>query len=169
MRFRLTHPYTAAEIVCTFYITTCISLPTYTATVLDNAYTLLCDCLDLFLKTLSVSGLYRIVDRATDKYGSVGRIRIGVGNWSTPRPLCPPQIPHVFFYVLTLHGTRGSAVGWGTMLQIGTSRVRFQMRSSDFLVDLILPAALRPMGSSQPLTEMSTRNLPGGKGRPVGA
>jgi hypothetical protein len=24
------------------------------------------------------------------------------------------------------------------------------------------------LGSSQPLTEMSTRNLPGGKGRPVG-
>jgi hypothetical protein len=25
------------------------------------------------------------------------------------------------------------------------------------------------LGSTQPLTEMNTRNLPGGKGRPVGA
>jgi hypothetical protein len=39
------------------------------------------------------------------------------------------------------------------MLQAGRSRVRYPMRSLDFSVDLILPAAL----------EMSTRNLPGGK------
>jgi hypothetical protein len=29
------------------------------------------------------------------------------------------------------------------------------------------PAALWPLGSTQPLTEMSTRNLPTGKGRPA--
>jgi hypothetical protein len=46
------------------------------------------------------------------------------------------------------------------MLQAGRSRVRFPMRSLDFSIDLILPA----LGSTQPLTEMSTRNLPGGKG-----
>jgi hypothetical protein len=45
------------------------------------------------------------------------------------------------------------------MLQSGRLRVRFPMRSLDFLIDLILP------GSTQPLTEMSTRNLPGGKRR----
>jgi hypothetical protein len=32
---------------------------------------------------------------------------------------------------------------------------------------LILPAALWPLGSTQPLTEMSTRNLPGDKRRPA--
>jgi hypothetical protein len=32
----------------------------------------------------------------------------------------------------------------------------------DFSIDLILPAATKALGSTQPLTEMSTRNLPGG-------
>jgi hypothetical protein len=49
------------------------------------------------------------------------------------------------------------------MLKAGRSQVRFPMRSLDISsIDIILPAV-----SSQPLTEMSTRNLPGGKGRPA--
>jgi hypothetical protein len=51
------------------------------------------------------------------------------------------------------------------MLKAGRSRVLFLVRSSDFLIDLILPAALWALGSTQPLTEMSTMNLPGVKGR----
>jgi hypothetical protein len=47
------------------------------------------------------------------------------------------------------------------MLQAGRSLVRVPMRSLDFSVDLILP------GSNHPLTEMSTRNIPGGKERPA--
>jgi hypothetical protein len=46
------------------------------------------------------------------------------------------------------------------MLQAGRPRDWVLMR-------FILPAALWPRGSNQPLTEMSTRNLPGGKGWPV--
>jgi hypothetical protein len=37
-------------------------------------------------------------------------------------------------------GARGSAVGWGTMLQAGRSRVLFPMRSLDFSIELNLPA-----------------------------
>jgi hypothetical protein len=62
-------------------------------------------------------------------------------------------------------GARGSVVVWGTMLQAGRSRVRFPMRSLDYSIYLILPMAL---GSTQPLIEMSTRNLPGAKERPAG-
>jgi hypothetical protein len=47
------------------------------------------------------------------------------------------------------------------------SRVRFAMRSLD-IFDLFNPSSrTMALGSTQPLTEMSTRNLPGGKGRPA--
>jgi hypothetical protein len=56
-------------------------------------------------------------------------------------------------------GVCGVAVGWGTELQAGRSRVRFTMVSLEFFIDIILPAALWPLVSTQPLTEMSTRNI----------
>jgi hypothetical protein len=57
--------------------------------------------------------------------------------------------------------TRGSVVGWGTMLQAWRSLIRVPMRQISS-TDSILPAAQWPWGSTQPLTEMSTRNLPVG-------
>jgi hypothetical protein len=56
----------------------------------------------------------------------------------------------------------GSVVGWDTMLQAGRSRVRFPMRSLDFF-NLPNPSSrTMALGSTQPLTEMSTRYIPGG-------
>jgi hypothetical protein len=49
------------------------------------------------------------------------------------------------------------------VLQAGRLWVRFPVKSLDFSIDLILPAAIMALGSTESLTEMSTRNLPGGK------
>jgi hypothetical protein len=90
-----------------------------------------------------------------------------------PVPLCQPQIPHdltrarrraaavrsrrltawaterlnallfirlIWYY----HGTRGSAVGWGTVLQAGRSRTRDPMWWMNFSIYVVLPVALGP-------------------------
>jgi hypothetical protein len=52
------------------------------------------------------------------------------------------------------------------MLQAGRSRDLFPKRSLDFF-NLHNPSSrIMALGSTQPITEMSTRNFPGGKGRP---
>jgi len=43
-------------------------------------------------------------------------------------------------------GVRGGAVGWGTALQVGRTRVQFPMVSLEFFIDIILSAALWPWG-----------------------
>jgi hypothetical protein len=60
-----------------------------------------------------------------------------------------------------ISGTRGSVVGWGTMLQAGRSRVRVPMRWIFFNWPNS-SSGIMALGSTQPLAEMSTRNLPGG-------
>jgi len=52
------------------------------------------------------------------------------------------KIPHILWG----GAARGGAVGWGTALQTGRSRVRFLMVSLEFFIDIILPAALWPWG-----------------------
>jgi hypothetical protein len=41
-------------------------------------------------------------------------------------------------------GARGGALGWGTALQAGRSRIRFPMSSLEFFIDVLFPAALWP-------------------------
>jgi hypothetical protein len=74
------------------------------------------------------------------------------------------KLPKVYCVFLVAHD---SIVGCGTVLKSRRSQVSFPMGSSDFSIGLILPAALWPWGRLSFLTEMSTRNLPGGKGRPA--
>jgi hypothetical protein len=55
-------------------------------------------------------------------------------------------------------GARGSVVGWGTMLQAGRSRVRVPMRW--IFINWPNPSSRNmALGSTQPLTETSTRNV----------
>jgi hypothetical protein len=61
------------------------------------------------------------------------------------------------------NGARGNVVGWGTMLQTGRSRIQIRMRWIFFNL-LNSSSSTMALGSTQPLTEISTRNLPGGKG-----
>jgi hypothetical protein len=58
-------------------------------------------------------------------------------------------------------GSRSSVVGWGNMLQAGRSRDRISMRSLDFLNWPNPSSHTMALGSTQPLTEMSTRNILG--------
>jgi len=41
---------------------------------------------------------------------------------------------------------RGVAAGWGTTVQAGRLWIRFPIRSLEFLIDINLPATLRPSG-----------------------
>jgi hypothetical protein len=54
------------------------------------------------------------------------------------------------------------------MLQAGMSRVRFPMKSLDFFSLPNPSSRTMALGFTQPITEISTRDLPGGKRRPTG-
>jgi hypothetical protein len=60
--------------------------------------------------------------------------------------------------------TRGKIFGWGIMLHFGRKRVRVPKSLLDFRIDLTLPAALWLWSQLSPVTETSTRSLPGVKG-----
>jgi hypothetical protein len=52
----------------------------------------------------------------------------------------------IIIIIIIIIGARSSVLGWGTTLQAGKLRIRFPMRSLDFSIELILPAALRTWG-----------------------
>jgi hypothetical protein len=61
-------------------------------------------------------------------------------------------------------GLRGAAVGWGTALQTGRSRVRFTTVSLGFFVDITLPTALWPWRRLNFWHKWVPGVCPGGKG-----
>ena len=61
------------------------------------------------------------------------------------------------------NGARGGAVGWGTALLAGRSRVRFPMVSLEFFIDIILPAALWSCGWLSLQQKWMSGIFPGGK------
>jgi len=65
--------------------------------------------------------------------------------WMSARAKTNPLWCLIYLYTYLI-GARGGAVGWGTALQAGRSRVRFPMMSLGFFIDIILPAALWPWG-----------------------
>jgi hypothetical protein len=78
------------------------------------------------------------------------QLRIGGGTPSLPLLACTRA---------TLPLVSVGSIVWSTALQTGRSRDRFSMVSFEFFIDIILPVALMTLGSTQPLTEMSTRNI----------
>jgi hypothetical protein len=74
--------------------------------------------------------------------------------------------------MLRYGGARGSVVGLGTMLQARRARVRVPMKWIFFSNWPSPSSRTMALRSTQPLTEISSKNLPGrggGKGRPAGA
>ena len=74
------------------------------------------------------------------------------------------------FYITLFFGARGGAVGWGTALQDGRSRVWFPIMSMEIFLWHNPSGCTMEMGTTQPLTEMITRNISwwGKGGRCVG-
>jgi hypothetical protein len=62
-------------------------------------------------------------------------------------------------------GGRSSVVGWA--LSYKPKGRGFDFRWLGFSIYLILPSRTMALGSPQPLAEVSTWNLPAGKGRPA--
>jgi hypothetical protein len=74
---------------------------------------------------------------------------------------------NITLLLLLLLGARSNVVASGTMLQARRSQVRFPMGLLDFFILPNPSSRSLALGSTQPLTEMSTRNLPGGKEQPA--
>jgi hypothetical protein len=87
------------------------------------------------------------------------------GTWDHLNGVLYKSLPSVCVPMCT--PTRGSVVGWGTMLQAGRSPVRVP-DEVDFFYLPNPSSRTMALGLTQPLTEMSTRNLPGGGGKKNG-
>ena len=79
----------------------------------------------------------------------------------------PSNFCKIHFNIIFLPTSRwvgGCAVGWGTAIQAGRSRVRFPILSLEFFIDTVLPAALWPWGWLSSSQKLVRGIFPGGKG-----
>jgi hypothetical protein len=76
------------------------------------------------------------------------------------------EYQHIHILLNVLYTNTRYTVPWGTILQAERSWFQFPM-SLDFSSDLNPSSQITTQRSTQPLTEMGTRNLPGVKGRPA--
>jgi hypothetical protein len=81
----------------------------------------------------------------------------------------PRKSLHTFSVYQNVLRSRGNVAGLGTVLQIRKSQVRFAMGVTGFFILPNISSRTMALGSTQTLTEMSTRNHRVGKGRPAGA
>jgi hypothetical protein len=90
-----------------------------------------------------------------------------ITNNQTVSYLLPEDSPCQYTMITNNTGERGNVVFRSSMLQAGRLRVRFLMRSSP-PPNLSNPySCTMSLVSTQPLTEISTSSVPGGKGRPA--
>jgi hypothetical protein len=95
------------------------------------------------------------------------RVRVGLDFMKAHfLKVCYKYFPKLGLYYILL-GARRSVIGCGTMLQAGRSQDRFSMKSLDFFNLSNTSSRNMVLGSTQPLTKMSMKNLPEDKGRPA--
>jgi hypothetical protein len=117
--------------------------------------------------------LVLLIPTSPTNYYTFNQPYLCVIDWRCNRSICSPK-PKNFTLFHSLHdnivtwlcnaGAHVSINGWGTMLQVGRSWVRVHMRSLIFFFLFSLPnpsSHTMALRFTQPLTEMSTRNLPG--------
>ena len=68
------------------------------------------------------------------------------------------HMPHIPCLINIVLGARCGAVGWGAAFQAGRSRVRSPMASLEFFIGSPFGRTMA-LGLTQPLTEMSTKNI----------
>jgi len=87
-------------------------------------------------------------------------------DWATPAPDSNHNVFIILFReistVYSEYHTETVTEGWGTALQAGRSRVRFPMVSLKIFIDIILPAALWPLGWPSLQHERVPGIFPGG-------
>ena len=75
------------------------------------------------------------------------------------------QLETSFNGSVTWGAVHGGAVGWRTALQVGRSRVRHKKKFPMVSMEFFISGRTVALGSTQPLTEMSTRNISWGGGK----